>query len=155
MKHIIPIRFLAVVMLVMLSACSDKENEGLKTPKRPTDWVSMTAETHNLGLSSMMITVQTTDLPDEWCNNEDMLAAFVDDECRVVVQSAITDQGMQWLMLNVPSLVSDEDKSDVLIELRYYSSKQEKVFKAKPLSYKADSWEGSVVSGGYEPEWIQ
>ena len=148
---------LSLLLTVLLAtACSkddSSDNPGENIPL--TDWTPISGDQYPMGLSSMMITINTADFP-ATADVNDKLAAFVTAVCSdtttTLCRATANFEG-EWAMINVPSLISDENATSVSIELRYYSAQNRRIYTAESFDYRADSWLGSVVTGGFKPNW--
>ena len=154
------------LMMLSMTACSSDDDDNTTTNditangptgtphSRPTDWTQMQADDYDFGLSSMMITVGTDGIPaGVELNDGDLMAAFVNGECRAAASPQADSNGQTWFFLNIPSLMSDNDSKSLPVELRYYSTSRGAIYTAKSFEYIADGWKGSVVNGGFVPQW--
>ncbi len=105
----------------------------------------------NLSLSQMAVMVDQYGVPAAVQEN-DLLAAFVGEECRGVV-SAFKDAENKWRFnLVVFATSSDTDLSKLQFTLRYYSTAQGGTYTSQPIPYQDNAILGSNTEG-FVPTW--
>lgn len=165
--------FLAIVSALVLVGCSSDDNfEPLPTPTpsptpkpdyednlrdsvgtatRPTAWIA-TSDALLDKTEIDRVVVTSSEIPVPVDLTSDMMAAFVNGECRAVA-TPISVNGKAVFDMNVMHKMEGET-ADIAIELRYFSLHNKRIYIAKSFAF-ASGYEihGSITHGGYKAEW--
>lgn len=131
----------------------DYENlrDSVGTATRPTDWISTSeALLDKTEIDRVVVTSDEIPVPVDIQN--DVMAAFVNGECRAVSTPVVTN-GKAVFDMNVMHKMEGET-ADIAVELRYFSQHNKRIYIAAPFAF-ASGYEihGSITHGGYKPEW--
>ena len=155
---------LCFALTSVFCACSkdDDDSKGkgsdieLEEQMRPTDWVTVSQD---IDLQSTMIADVAVDITSMGlayeCNEQDLMAAFIDGTCRAVAAPVMDDEGkpMNLFALTIKKL--ENDNSGAPVTLKFYSSKLRHVFTiSAPFPYVAEGMQGSVQNP-YKPTWTK
>lgn len=94
------------------------------------------AGTNYLPYTSQLIDIDCATLPAE-VSAEDMLAAFIGDECRDVTKPYIDNE--KWYAgLTVGIHESEESTAELMVVLKYYSAKMRHIFTTEAFPFVGD-----------------
>ena len=153
------LRYLVFMALAstMCLACSsgdddapvDKPGNETIVPK-PTNW-TLPADLH---YSSMTVVVDESVMPTGVAvSADDLIGAFVADQCRGVAQPIIDIDGRYRFNIVVHSTVSDNNRTDMQVHLKYYSDAKKHIYTtATPFAFVYNGKLGSVEQS-YAPQW--
>lgn len=153
--------FLATAIMAFASCSSDDPNPssggdngsdiGILVTERP-DWTAIASDW--LDPTACQIVVVTQDELPVTITADDMLAAFINNECRTVATPRTEANGKVAFTLTIlPKIEAREIGADV--ELRYYSSQTKRIYTAKPFAFTPGETLGNLVSDGYPLEFIR
>lgn len=132
------------ILILLLTGCSEDK---IGNDERP-DWKAVNV---NVTPQAMYLTIDNGGLPVKPGPN-DLLGAFVDNECRSVESPYDEDDGKMRFYIKVQSTVSDENRTNVKVELRYYSESRRRIFVSQPIDFQCDGFLGSLEEG-FVPVW--
>lgn len=138
------------------SACSsdddDNKNANINQPtpvQKPTDWVLP----QDLHYSSMSVTIDQDAMPNGvTVNKDDLLGAFVDNECRGVASPVSDIDGKYRFTLLVHATERDANRENIQVELKYYSAQKSFIYTATKFPFEYNGILGSF-NHSFEPSW--
>lgn len=139
---------------VSFSACSDKSSDTAETieeikPEPRPNWQTPT----NLHYSSMTVLLDEQALPaDVEISEDDLLGAFVGDQCRGFIEPIKDVDGRYRFYLLVNATTDDVNNKNMKVELRYYSAQKARIYTAQPFAFEYDGRLGTI-SKSYVPNW--
>lgn len=125
--------------------------DSVGTATRPTDWTATIDEL--LDKTEIDRVVVTSDeIPVLVDLDNDVMAAFVNGECRAV-SKPVAVNGKAVFDMNVMHRMEGET-ADIAVELRYFSQHNKRIYIAVPFAF-ASGYEihGSITHGGYKAQW--
>lgn len=130
----------------------DNLRDSIGNATRPTDWIAT-----ELGMLDQTlidrIVVTEDEIPVPVDVEEDLMAAFVNGECRAQAMPQIVANNKKAFMMNVMQKMEGES-SNLDIELRYYSNHNKRIYIAAPFAFEPGSMNhGSLSYGGYQAKW--
>lgn len=125
--------------------------DSVGTATRPADWQETPiSELDITAPDRIVITAQ--EVPVEIDPANDLMAAFVNGECRAVTSAIKEGQQVHFTLVVMPKI--EENASDIYIELRYFSAKNKRIYIAEPFPFVAGTMEhGTLTSGGHQVKW--
>lgn len=143
--------------ITLLTACSEDATPIIKPVNNLTDsignetqqpaWVATDVELLNPSVAQIVVVTQG-ELPVP-VKEEDLIAAFIGDECRAVAKPVVEPNGKIAFTLTILGKDdSGDDGKDV--ELRYYSKNNSRIYIAKPFAFVAGERLGDLNSNGYK-----
>ena len=107
----------------------------------------------NLHYSSMTVIIDQQALPaDVEPSKDDLLGAFVNDQCRGVIAPVEDIDELYRFYLVVLATTDDVNNADVKVELRYYNDKEKRIYTSRPFSFEYDGRLGSITKS-FVPTW--
>lgn len=148
--------FLYALMLcaLTLTGCGgdDDLRDSVGTSVRPTDWKAVQMSQLDITAPDRIV-LTSKEVPAEIDLANDLMGAFVNDECRAVTSAVREENGQVHFTLVVMPKV-DENTSAIDIELRYFSAKNKRIYIAEPFAFSAGTMKhGSLSDGGYQAQW--
>ena len=161
---------LCVLSMLTLTACGGGDDDDTYTPSTPEPTVgpvsgkdtsakgsvsspSWMANTDDIDPTNfMMISICADDLPVQNVSEADLMAAFVDDDCRAVVKYKEEQNGSMYYHLLVNSKTADEQKSSVQIVLQYYSNDMKKIYATPSITFDVGTSLGGFTTS-FKPTW--
>ena len=143
---------LALILALLMTACSkDDEKTQLSIDARPA-WTEVTQGVVPQGMYIIMDAdgLPTVDGVRISVHTDDLLAAFVEGECRGVSKPYAEIDGKTHFYLKVRS--TEADTGSVSVELRYYSALRQHIFTSQTFSFVANDNLGTLDEG-YQPIW--
>lgn len=144
-----------VAASVAFSACSgddDDNNVNINQPtpvKKPTDWVLP----ENLHYSTMSVTIDQDALPNGvTVTGDDLLGAFVDNECRGFALPVSDIDGKYRFNLVVHATQNDVNRDNLQVELKYYSAQKAYIYTAAKFPFERNGVLGSFEHT-FVPSW--
>lgn len=130
----------------------DNLRDSVGVATRPTDWQAV--EISQLDITAPdRIVVTSKEIPVEVNTSNDLMGAFVDGECRAVTSPVMEENGQVHFTLVVMPRI-EETAADISIELRYFSTKNKRIYIAEPFAFSAGTMQhGSLTGGGYPAKW--
>lgn len=162
------IRISAILMagIMICASCGSKDDASTPTPTPSPTPVPENNLTDSIGTAERP---QWTGIPSDWLDptacqivvvtqdelpvpveDTDLLAAFMEDECRSVVSPRQEPNGKTAFTLTIlPKADTQETGKDV--ELRYYSAHNKRIYIAQPFPFNPGETLGNLVTKGYQP----
>lgn len=136
-----------------LSACSSDKDQPEEieeeVPVAKPEWQIPA----NLHYSSMTVVMDEQALPiGVEASEEDLLGAFVNDECRGFVAPVKDVDDLYRCYLVIHATTEDTNRTDFKVELRYYSAQKAHIYESKPFAFEYDGRLGSI-SQSFTPQW--
>lgn len=126
----------------------DNLRDSIGTATRP-DWVAISATDPT---NVQTITITSAELP-TILEAEDVLAAFVDEECRAVAYPKREANGKTAFSLVVMGRIDEDATIPIDLELRYYSLHNKRIYISGKIRFRPGETLGSLNSGGYTAMW--
>lgn len=126
--------------------------DSVGTATRPADWKETPISELDITAPDRIVITQQG-VPVDIDPDKDLMAAFVNGECRSVTSAFQEENGQVHFTLVVMPKI-EESVSDIYIELRYFSAKNKRIYIAEPFSFIAGSMEhGTLTTGGHHVKW--
>lgn len=153
MKYLYILLSLLIASISLSACCSDNDDNTTEIeeekPEPKPNWQKPT----NLHYSSMTVVIDENALPKGVVpSEEDLLGAFVDDECRGFVAPVKDMDDLYRCYLVVHATTDDTNRSDLKVELRFYSSQKARTYKSAAFAFEYDGRLGSI-SNSFAPDW--
>lgn len=127
-----------------------RDSVGLAT--RPTDWWGVDKSMLDISQPDRIV-VTSKEIPVEVDKDNDLMGAFVNGECRTATGPVVEENGLVHFTLVVMPKV-DESVSAINIELRYFSTRNKRIYTAEPFAFSAGTMQhGTLTGGGYQAKW--
>lgn len=126
--------------------------DSVGTAIRPADWKEIPISELDITAPDRIVITQQG-VPVDIDPDNDLMAAFVNGECRTVT-SAFQEENEQvhFTLVVMPKI--EEDASEIDIELRYFSAKNKRIYIAEPFPFIAGSMKhGTLTNGGHQVKW--
>lgn len=140
----------------LLAGCGDNNSETsdietkptTERESRPADWTCVDALDPT---SFMIVELAPTDMPAA-INAQDLLAAFVGNECRGAAEPTLLPDGSrEFVMLLMASMYDERNDEDVV--LRYYSEDDGAIYLSQPIAFQPFANWTPVASENFRTEW--
>lgn len=151
------IAFALFAASVAFSACggdNDDDNNNVNTNqptpvKKPTDWVLPQGMHYN----SMSVTIDQDAVPNGvTVTMDDLLGAFVDNECRGVASPVKDIDGKYRFSLVIHAMESDVNRDNLQVELKYYSAQKAYIYTSAKFPFERNGILGSFEHS-FVPSW--
>lgn len=119
---------------------------------RPTSWIPIDMALLDPTTSDRIV-VTSAEIPVPLDMEEDLMAAFVNGECRDVASPVLeANEKVAFSLVVLPRI--DEDLTSLPIELRYYSKHNNRIYIAESFPFDPASVNhGSLNGSGYKAAW--
>lgn len=126
--------------------------DSVGTATRPVDWQETPISDLDITAPDRIV-ITAKEVPVDIDPDNDLMAAFVNGECRAVT-SAVQEENEQVHFTLVVMPKVEESASDIDIELRYFSAKNKRIYIAETFPFIAGSMEhGTLTNGGHQVKW--
>jgi len=117
---------------------------------KPADWAIISSIDPT---SLMLVTINASNMP-ATINSNDVLSAFIGNECRGVVAPRVDIDGVTRFSMVVNQCADEDCKEGQNVELRYYSENKKRIFISDTFTYQPGKLLGSA-SESFVIDWIK
>lgn len=134
---------LLLVSALALTGCHSNE------PTERPNWKAVPTDYYG----SMSIILDAASLPADM-DSQDITAAFIGEICRGVKSPYLEQDSVMRIYLSVKPSEQEAVAAGQSVVLRYYSTKQQRIYESNPIPYADEEMLGTM-SQGYKPVWKQ